>query len=497
MVEGGIRSMYDVAIIGAGVIGCALSYTLSPYRLRIALLEKENDVAMGATRANTALIHAGFDPAPHTLMGQLNVEGMRLCYQLCQELQVEHARTGSLVVAFDREERLTLDKLYSQGLANGCRGLEILTGEQARSQEPNLSKKVVAALWAPEAGVINPWEFALAQAEVAVRNGVEFMPNSRVTGISPAMDHYEIALSVRDGDGQTSKKKVRARYLVNASGLESDHIHNWVAEPEFSIEPTRGEYYLLDRSVGQLVRSIIFECPTERGKGITVSPTIHDNFLIGPSSERIEDRGDTGVTRPVLDRVAAVAKEMVPRLDLGSNIRNFAGVRANSSWNDFYIKLSAERFLDLAAIKSPGLTCAPSVARYARDLLEEEGLPMTKKDHWQGGRQIIRFKEIPEKDRAAFIQAHPAYGRVICRCETITEGEILASLKREIPPSSIDGVKRRAGTGMGRCQAGFCGPRVLEILARETGRSPLSIEQDGAGSQLLCGETKKGDCRHE
>lgn len=483
--------MYDVAIIGAGVVGCALSYTLSPYRLRIALLEKENDLAMEATRANTALIHAGFDPPPHTLMGKLNVEGMRLCYQLCEELQVEHRRTGSLVLAFDQEERPILDRLYDQGLENGCRGLEILSGDQARSREPNLSKAVVAALWAPEAGVINPWEFALALAEVAVRNGVDFLPNSQVIGITPQADSYELEISNRGG-GPVDRKRIRARYLVNAAGVESDHIHNMLAEPEFRIEPTRGEYYLLDRAVGQLVRSIIFECPTERGKGVTVSPTIHDNFLVGPSSEAVRDREDTGVTRPVLDRIAAVAREMIPSLDVRSNIRNFAGVRANSDGNDFFIRMSAEGFLDLAAIKSPGLTCAPSIARYARDLLQEAGLDLTGKSDWRGGREVIRFKEIPEEERAAFIQANPAYGRVICRCETITEGEILAALKGEIPPLSIDGVKRRAGTGMGRCQGGFCGPRILEILARETGRSPLSIEQDGAGSWILCRETKAG-----
>ena len=479
--------MHDVAIIGAGVIGCALAYTLSSYDLSLVLIEKENDVAMGASRANTAIIHAGYDPAPKTLMGKLNVEGMRLCYQLCQELDVEHRNTGSLVVAFEESQVNLLKTLLHQGIENGCRGLEIIDGEQARLREPNLSKEILAALWAPEAGVINPWEFALAMAEVAVRNGLAFMPNTEVTGLQWQSDHYEIL--------RGEAPPVKARFVVNAAGVNSDRIHQMVAPPAFEIIPTRGEYYLLDRTVGPLVQSIIFHSPTTRGKGVTVSPTIHDNFLVGPNSEILEDRTDTGVTRKALDHIKDMAVQMVPSLDLSANIRNYAGVRANSKQGDFFIGMSAEHFLDLAAIKSPGLTCAPSIARLASDLLEEAGLPMKEKSSWQGGRRVIRFKEIPEEERQVFIKNNPLYGRVICRCETITEGEIVAVMEREIPPVSIDGVKRRAGTGMGRCQGGFCGPRVLEILARESNREPLSIEEDGRGSLILTGETKGGCAR--
>lgn len=480
--------MYDLAIIGAGVVGCSLAYTLSSLELSVILIEKENDVAMGASRANTAIIHAGFDPPSQTMMGQLNVEGMRRCYQLCRELDVEHRRTGSLVVAFDAEQQETLATLFRQGMANGCQGLELISGQEARQLEPNLSAGVTAALWAPEAGVINPWEFTLAMAEVAVRNGLTFMPDREVTGLEWRGDHYLI----RTGSQQ---EEIEASFVVNAAGVNSDRIHQMVAEPAFQIVPTRGEYYLLDRTAGPLVRSIIFHSPTTRGKGVTVSPTIHYNFLIGPNSEIIGDRADTSVTRAGLDHIRDMATQMVPCLDLRSNIRNFAGVRANSPDNDFFIQMSAPNFLDLAAIKSPGLTCAPAIARLAADLLAEAGLLSKKKARWQGGRRVVRFKEIPPEERAEFVRQHPLYGRVICRCETITEGEILAAMKSEIPPVSIDGVKRRAGTGMGRCQGGFCGPRVLEILARESGRDPLTIEEDGSGSLILTGETK-GGCGH-
>lgn len=476
--------MYDLAIIGAGVIGSALAYTLSAYDLRILLIEKENDVAMGASRANTALIHAGFDPLSESLMGQLNVEGMRRCYELCRELDVEHRNTGAMVLAFSKEEEETLEVLFQRGLANGCRGLEIISGQAAREKEPHLSGEVFAALWAPEAGVINPWEFTLAMAEVAVRNGAELRLNTEVTGLAREGTVWRIETGGED-------RGIRARFLVNAAGVESDRIHNMAAPPAFQILPTRGQYYLLDRTVGPLVHSILFNTPTRAGKGVTVSPTIHDNFLIGPDSEIICDRTDTGVTRSALDEIARLARRIIPSLDVRSSIRNFAGVRANSCHNDFFIDMAAEGFLDLAAIKSPGLTAAPAIARLARDLLEEAGLSMTKKEKWTGGRKVVRFKEIPEAERETFIRDHPLYGRVICRCEAITEGEIVAAMQREIPPVSVDGMKRRAGTGMGRCQGGFCGPRVLEIMARETGRDPLEIEEDGRGSYILTGRTKE------
>lgn len=498
--------MFDVAIIGAGVVGCAVAYELSQYKLRVALIEKENDVAMGASRANTAIIHGGYDPAPHTLMGRLNVEGMRRCFELCEELDVEHKKTGSWVVAFDATQRTTLEMLLEQGVANGCEGLKILEGDIVRSREPNLSDDIVAALWIPESGVLNPWEFTLAMAEVAVRNGVTFMPNTKVCGLTWRQDHYEIkshtirsALNMSEDSSfqqeyhrETDIIAIRAHYVINAAGVESDLIHNMVAPPAFEIVPTRGEYFLLDgTAVDHLVGSVVFPCPTRAGKGVTVSPTVHGDFLIGPNSEVVADREDTAVTGGALRDIAQKAHRVVPSLNVRTSIRNFAGVRANSTYGDFFIEKSATNFIDLAAIKSPGLTCAPAIARVAREMLQKDGLLKEKRDDWRGGRRITRFKEIPEEERDAFVRENPLYGRVICRCETITEGEIVASMKREIPPVSIDGIKRRTGTGMGRCQGGFCGPRVMEILARESGRDPLSIEEDGCGSTVLIGRTKE------
>jgi glycerol-3-phosphate dehydrogenase len=283
--------------------------------------------------------------------------------------------------------------------------------------------------------------------------------------------------------------------VINAAGVESDRIHDLVAPPAFDIVPTRGEYYLLDgTAAGSVVRSVVFPCPSREGKGVTVSPTVHGDYLIGPNSEVIADRDDTSVTRGALLEIALKARRIVPQLDLRTSIRNFAGIRSNSTYGDFFIKRSAAHFIDLAAIKSPGLTCAPAIARVTREMLCEDGLSIEKRKDWRGGRRVVRFKGLSEEERAAFVREHPLYGRVICRCETITEGEIVAAMKREIPPVSIDGIKRRAGTGMGRCQGGFCGPRVLEIIARESGRDPLCVEEDGNGSTILIGETKDPSC---
>lgn len=477
--------MHDLVILGAGVSGAALAYQLSRYDLDILVLEKENDVSLGCSRANTAIVHGGYDPEPDTLMGKFNVEGARMCMELCERLHVEFKKSGSYIVAFSEAEREHLKKLYNRGLANGCPNMEFIPGDELRKREPLLSEEIVEALWIPESGVINPWEFTLAMMQVAVREGVTLRLNEEVTGIE------------RDDSGVytviTNKGRHQAKYIVNATGVHSAEIHNMVAEPAFEITPTRGEYFLLDRAAGELVKGVVFQCPTEKGKGVLVSPTVHDNILVGPNAEVIKDSEDTSVCRKNLDEIADLARRSVPNLDVRMNIRNYAGIRPNSSYGDFFVKISAPHFLDLAAIKSPGLTCAPRTALYAIELLQGDGLQLKEKAKWDGTRKVTRFKEIPLSERQAFIQEHPLYGRIICRCETITEGEIVDAIHMPIPPVSIDGVKRRCGTGMGRCQGGFCGPRVLDILCRETGLKPEEVTQDKAGSYILIGNTKEED----
>ena len=450
--------MFDVAIIGCGVIGAATAYTLARYQLKVLVLEAENDVADGTTKANSAIIHAGYDPEPGTRMARLDVLGNRLAGEICERLDVPFKRNGSLVLAFSEEEIPHLKKLYSNGVANGVPGIRLLDAAQVRELEPNLSDRVVAALYAPSAGVISPWEYALAMAQVAVRNGVRLERGSRVTAIRKLEgEGYE--LHTETGDYQ-------ARRVINAAGLHSEEIHNMVAPPSFHIQPTRGQYYLLDKSEGSRVNCVIFQCPTKLGKGILVSPTVHGNLIVGPDAELV-DGDDTSTTAAALER-------------------------ANSDRGDFVIEEAAPGFIDLAGIKSPGLSSAPAIALEAVELLKGTGLELREDPDFLDGRRRPRFKELGEEEKRALIAKDPAYGRVICRCETITEGEILEAVRAPIPPVSVDGVKRRCSAGMGRCQGGFCGPRVLEILSRELHRDPTEILKDKAGTVILTGQTKQG-----
>ena len=349
--------------------------------------------------------------------------------------------------------------------------------------EPNLSEEVCGALYAPSAAIVSPWEYCLALAETAVRNGVQLELNANVTQISKQEDGYLLS------DGS---RTWQARYLINAAGLHADEIHNLVAEPTFRILPDRGEYYLLDKSEGNRVNHVIFQCPTPVGKGTLVSPTVHGNLIVGPNNENPDDADDTATTREGLQQVAKMARKSVPNVNLRESIRNFAGVRAATDHPDFIIQKAAPQFIDLAGIKSPGLSAAPAIAKLAVQLLEQEGLALQKKAAFFDQRRRVRFKELPAAEKEALIRQNPAYGRVICRCETITEGEILDALHTPIPPTTIDAVKRRCNPGMGRCQGGFCGPRVAELLTRELGITPTDLLQDRKGTWLLAEETKGG-----
>ena len=478
--------MVDVAIIGCGVTGAAVAYQLAKKQVSVLILEAENDVSMGTTKANSAILHAGYDPEPGTAMARLNVRGSALAKEICAALDVPYKQTGSFVVAFGPEQEKTLRRLYENGTANGVPGLEILSGETAREMEPNLSPEITAALHAPSAAIVSPWEFALAMAENAVQNGADLHVETRVTGLAPMEGGWKI---------QTTKGDFEARFVVNAAGVDAGKVHALAAPENFVTKPCRGEYYLLDKSAGNTVGRVIFQCPTAAGKGVLVAPTVHGNLIVGPNAQDIPDAADTATTAMGLAQVAQSARKSVPGVDLSACIRNFAGIRANTDRPDFVIQWAAPGMLDLAGMKSPGLSAAAAVGEEAAALLQRAGLVLKEKENPVTTRKRIRFKELPGEEKAALIAREPSYGRVICRCETVTEGEIIAACHTPIPPRSIDGVKRRVGAGMGRCQGGFCGPRVMEILSRELGKSPLEIPQEGAASILLTGRTKqaKGD----
>ena len=477
--------MYDVVIIGCGVVGASAAYELARYKLRVAVLEAAADIAAGTTKANSAIIHAGYDPEPGTLMARLNVEGNRLTGEICEKLQVPFKRVGSLVVAFSPEQLPTLRTLYDRGCKNGVPGLRLLSGEEARAMEPGLSEEVCGALFAPSAGIIDPWGFAIAMAETAVRGGVELRRDCPVTGIEDTGAGF--VLHTPAGD-------VAARFVLNAAGVDADRVHEMLEPNDWQTLPSRGEYYLLDKSEHDRVSRVIFQCPGPEGKGVLVAPTIHGNLICGPNAEAVEDRLDLGNTAAGMAEVRAKASRSVPGVEWRQNIRNFAGLRANTTRSDFIIEESKAHpgFIDLAGIKSPGLSSAPAIAKMAAEMLAAGGLALEPDPDFVDKREHIVFKNLSAEEKNELIRKDPRYGRVVCRCETITEGEIVAALHSPIPPRSINGVKRRCNAGMGRCQGGFCGPRVQEIIARELGIDQAEVLLEQAGSTILTGRTKTG-----
>ena len=476
--------MYDVAIVGSGITGSACAYFLSKYRLKIAVIEKNNDVCCGTTKANSAIIHAGYDPHPETLMAKLNVKGSAMAKEICAKLDVPYNQIGSLVVAFSEEEAKTVEELFERGNANGVPDLKILNREELKEAEPMISDEALCALYAPSAAIVNPWEYGLAMAETAVRNGAEVLLESEVTSIKKENGVFKIT---------AGEKEIEAKYVINAAGVNCDDIHNMIAPPKFRVIPSAGEYYLLDKSEGKRARHVIFQCPNKDGKGVLVSPTVHGNLIVGPNADA-RDKDDTSTKTRCLDFVREKAVKSVPSINFRENIRNFTGVRAATDIDDFIIEFACEGFLDLAGIKSPGLSAAPAIAELAVKMLGESGLVLEEKESFTDERTHLRFKHLSDEEKNNAVKKNSAYGRVICRCETITEGEIIDALNSPIPPVSLDGIKRRAGTGMGRCQGGFCGPKVLEIMAKYKNEPFEAVLQDNTGSVILTGKTKsEGD----
>lgn len=469
--------MYDVIIIGCGVVGAACAYELSKFDLSIAVLEKSNDVANATTKANSAIVHAGYDPRPGTNMARLNIEGNRMMGELCKKLDVPFNRVGSHVLAFSEKDLKTLEELYEQGIKNGVPGIRILSKNEVKNMEPNLSDNVMGSLWAPTAAIVSPWELCLALIETAVRNQTKLELEACVTNIIKEDDHFVVI---------TPKGRFESKYIINAAGVHCAEINELIGKKEFTIQPNRGEYYLLDKSEGTRVKSVIFQCPDENGKGVLVSPTVHGNLIVGPNAVNTDDADNTKTSAEGLNYVKITAQKSVPSLSFRDNIRNFSGIRANHSKDDFLIgeSKSVPGFYNLAGIKSPGLTSAPAIAVETVEWLKRK-INLTKKKTYRDERSVIRFKNLSPDEKAAIISKDPAYGHVICRCETITEGEIIAAIHSPVPPASINAVKRRVSAGMGRCQGGFCAPRVQEILARELGKKLEDIPMEEPESYIL------------
>jgi len=473
--------MYDVTIIGAGICGASVAYFLSQKNIRLCVIDKETDVSMGTTKANSAIVHAGYDPEPGTLMARLNVRGSEMIERLAPKLSVPYKQIGSLVLAFDERDMQTVRRLYERGIKNNVKGLEILTAEETLSKEPNITKSIKGALYAPTAAIVSPWELCIALCEVAAKNGCEFFLENEVKAIDSGSDCFEI---------KTNERKIRSRYVINATGVHADSICKMAGSCDFSMLPSKGQYFLLDKSQGDLVRHVLFQCPSEDSKGVLVSPTTAGNLIVGPNAERSNTPEDTSTTRSGLDHVAQIASKTTDKLNYKENVRNFSGLRAVSTREDFIIEPSSfsKRFINVAGIKSPGLSAAPAIAEYVLGLLEDAGLEADCKESFSQGRRHIVFAELSDEEKHKLIKVNPLFGNVICRCNTVTEGEIVQVLRSPLPPRTLDGVKRRAGTGMGRCQGGFCSPRVHEIISRETGIPFEQVELDKKGSYIVAND---------
>ena len=475
--------MYDVMIIGAGVSGSACARELARYKLNICVVERAEDVCCGTSKANSAIAHAGFDADQGSLMAKLNVQGNKMMEELSKELDFEFIRNGSLVVCTREEDRRNLQALLENGIANGVEGLRIVEREELLAMEPNISDEAVAALYAPTGGILCPFGLNIALAENACVNGVEFKFDTEVLNIEKTDGGWKLVTD--NGDYET-------KVVVNAAGVYADKFHNMVSNDKMTIVARRGDYYLLDKTAGKHVSRTIFTLPNEFGKGVLVSLTVHGNLIVGPTANDIDDKEGTNTTRAELDEVTVKSAVNVKNVPLRQVITSFAGLRAHELGHEFHIRELPEApgFVDCAGIESPGLTSSPAIGCMVADIVSGILKPEKNPDFVGSRKGIVRPSEMSLEERNELIKKEPAYGNIICRCEMITEGEILDAIRRPLGAKSLDGVKRRTRAGMGRCQAGFCSPRTMEILSRELHIDMSQVTKSGGESRLIVGTNK-------
>ena len=412
----------------------------------------------------------------------MNTDGVEKLFRTAEKLHVPVSRCGSLVVAFSAEEDETVRTLYERGLANGIGGLSVLSGDEARRQEPALSSAVTSALWVPNAGIVCPYQLTIAAVGNAMDNGADLKLNFEIVSVSRGEDGFTVTAA----DGQC----VRGRYLVNCAGGHADAVAAMTGDGFFTIIPRAGEYMLLDKTEGGRVRHTVFQVPTKEGKGVLVTPTADGNLLVGPTAARVPAAESTETTPAGLDAVARLSKKSVPDVNLRGVITSFTGVRASVEGGDFIIEPSKKvpGLLHVAGIDSPGLTCCVAIAEYAVKLLSGMGLTLDKNPAFDGERADVHaFRHMSDDEKDAYIKQHPDYGKIVCRCETVTEGEIRDALRRNPAASDIDGVKRRTRAGMGRCQGGFCMPYVMRLISEERGIAMTDVTKTGDGSKPLTG----------
>lgn len=477
--------MKDVIIIGGGVVGCSVARELSRFDADILLLERGNDVSVGTSKANSGIVHGGYDAKPGTLKAKFNVAGNAMFDALARELDFPFKRNGSMVLCFDKADIGKLVELKEQGVKNGVQGLYVLEGYEAvKAMEPYVSENVVAALVVSNGGIVSPYEMTIAYAENAATNGVEFRFGSEVT----AIDRIDGGLQVTCADGFTAQ----AKYVVNAAGVYADVINNMISPDKMHITARKGDYELLDKTCGYMASHTLFQMPTKMGKGVLVTPTCHGNILVGPTATDVTDKDDVATTPEELASAFDRALLTMPSLNRRNIITQFSGLRAHLDTDDFVIGESAtvKGLYNVAGIESPGLSSAPAIAVHVAEEIAQK-LSLGKNANFVAERKgIPHFATLSDEERKKLVAENPLYGRIVCRCETVTEGEIVEAIRRKPGAVDMDGVKRRTRQGMGRCQAGFCTPRVMEILSRELGVPMTEVTKRGGNSQFVIGRTK-------
>ena len=467
--------MKDVVIIGAGVTGTSVAYNLSKYDGDFLVVEKHSDVCEETSKANSGICHGGYDAEPGSMKAKMNVEGNHMMEELSKELDFPYDRIGTLVLCHKEEDFDKLQALYDQGIENGVGGMKIIYNEEILAMEPNVEEDVYAALLCEEAGIVDPFMMNIAYAEGSNLNGVDYKYNTEITKIEKMDDHYKLTTN----DGQ----EIETRAVVNAAGLYSDAIHDAIMhDDKFEVRARRGEYLLLDKATRGFVNHVLFNLPTEKGKGILVTPTIDGNTLIGPTSDFVDDKSDLVTTQERIEEVIEKVEETVTNVPVRQVITSFSGNRAHESGGDFILEETQKGFFDCVGIESPGLTSAPAIGKYMANLVKES-LDLAENKEFKAGRNPIpKTSEMSTEAHNELIKENPLYGKIICRCEKVTEGEIVDAINRPLGATTVDGVKRRVRATAGRCQGGFCLPSIIEILARELGVDEEEITKKGNDS---------------
>ena len=487
--------MYDVVIIGSGVIGASIAYALSKYQLNVLVVEKENDVSLGTSRANSGIIHGGYDARENSLMSKMNVESNALINDICAKLDVPIKNIGSLVIARNDDEVKVINKLYQQGIKSGVKGIKLVDTKKLYELEPHLNKGFISALYCDSASIINPWQLCIAQIECAINNGCKLVLNYEVNSIKKMDSYYQIS---------NGEENIDCKMLINASGTSCDKIKKLLVtdtyitiddlldECDYECQYVKGEYYLLDKNQSSFVNHVIFQTPNKDGKGILITPTVHNNLIVGPTAT-LTTCDDTSVSLQGLQTIAQQVNDVFSDIDLKQNIRNFAGIRTRTTNHDFIIRESSKNknYFSVAGICSPGLSSCISIALKVEQLIKVNN-QLSLKTNFIDQRKVIRFNELSELEKIALINTDKAFGRIVCRCENISEGEIINALNGPIAISSLDAIKRRCNSGMGRCQGGFCNTKVMQIIAKHQNIDISDITMDKKGSYIISGISKKG-----